>query len=192
MRIRSSQDVFTPMEMSSQKLEREIGKCVHDLHDSVSAMLACRGVDPNFLASFDVSEDLTQEAIQMEEDRALGAKDRLALKSEVLESEKRKKIANLENDIREMAEGFDYVSKTTQAIFAKLASYKDRMGHGENMGQKEYDNAKEGVEICKMAVTLCKELRVRFKKKINRLLAIDGSPKILKNPKVKKAVERLY
>jgi hypothetical protein len=192
MRLRSSQDISTPQEISSTPLKKSAGECFKDFHDSMSAVLACRKVDQNLLASFGVSEDLTQEAIQLEEDRALDAKDRLALKSEVLESKKRERVAVLENDLKELVEDFDYIGNAVHAIFSKLVSYINKLDRGESVSQEDCSNIKEGIEICKMAVTLCEKLRTQFKKKIDRLMAIDGSPKILENPKVKKVIGQLY
>jgi hypothetical protein len=95
MRPSQSRDVSSPQEISSTPLKKSVGRCFQDFHDSMSAVLACRKVDANLLSSFGVPEDLTQEAIQLEEDRALDAQDRLALKSETLESKKRKKLQAL-------------------------------------------------------------------------------------------------
>jgi hypothetical protein len=91
-----------------------------------------------------------------------------------------------------MAENFEYIGNTVHAIFSKLVSYINKLDHGENMSEKDCSNVKEGIEICKMAVTLCEKLRTQFKKKIDRLLTIDKSAEVLGDPKVKKAIERLY
>jgi hypothetical protein len=187
-----SRDVSQPQEISAKPLRKSTGRCLREYHDSVAAILECDDVKPNLLAAFGVPDELTVDAIQMEEDRALDARDRLNLRSEALESKRLNKIEELEKDLRKMAEGYDFVSKVVHAIFKELVLVKGRLGRGEDVSEEDCRNVQEGVEICKMAVELCNKLRDEFKKKINRLLAMEKSSKILEDPKVKKAVERLY